>query len=104
MYVTLLELLTYVNLTASHDSTLPWSTSVFQSSVIDRQSRPLHWRTTCGSIGLDAEAMRWARNSRRVSEVFGADASSLKGIIGRDEGADGRCWHKIFGDIFFLAG
>src|SRR5262245_7998912 len=64
---------------------------VFQSSVIDRPSPApfIGW-------GADeAEAMRRTRSSRA--------ASSLKGIIGRYEGADGRCRHEIFRDILLLA-
>src|SRR5262245_57035641 len=33
----------------------------------------------------------------------GCAASSLKGMIGRYEGADGRCRHEIFRDILLLA-
>src|SRR5262245_48316160 len=64
--------------------------SVFQSSVIDRPS-------PAPFIGGpdEAEAMRRTRSSRA--------ASSLKGIVGRYEGADGRCRHEIFRDILLLA-
>ena len=31
------------------------------------------------------------------------DDISLKTILCWYEGADGSCWHEIFGDVFFLA-
>jgi hypothetical protein len=47
----------------------------------------------------DEDAMVSERpETGRASEV-----SPLKGMIGWYEGADGRCGHEIFGDIFLLA-
>ena len=57
---------------------------------------------TLAPVIADIEKLTGVASGREVRH-FKAGAISLKAIFSWYEGADSRCRHKIFGDIFFLA-